>query len=227
MPYRRRYRRGRMNRRRRFAKRKIPQAWYQKKYSAGELATKAYSGLMYLKGLVNSEKHMRDVDWTTNLTTTPMTSVNITAIPQGDGFNERTGNGLLCKYHVIRLTLNRNPSAVHAIDTVRIVVVRDTQQIGDTIPSYTDVYQGSSYQAHLSQTVRGRFDILSDKTYNIYADKPVVVTKYYIRNNKHVRFNGTLGTDIEKGGVYVMAVGSVAANGPQALFNVRTAWYDN
>lgn len=202
-------------------------AWYNKKYSIKQVAGKALAGVRYLKGLINAEKHMRDFDWSYSAITTPMTAQHLTALPVGDADNERTGNSVLVKYHLIRFTINRNSAAAHTSDNVRIVVVCDNQQRADSAPIYGDVFQGDSYQAHINRLNRGRFSIMYDKMFSVFADKPTLMRRIVLRNNKHARFNGSAGTDIEKCGIYVLCVGSIATNGPTVLFNARTAWYDN
>ena len=42
-------------RRRRVYKKRTPKPWYRKKYSVSQMASAAYKGVKYIKGLVNSE----------------------------------------------------------------------------------------------------------------------------------------------------------------------------
>ena len=106
MAYRRRTR-GRTFRRRRG--RSLP--WYARKYNAMQLASAAWRGVRYVKGLVNSEMFHNTIDNTNN--PTPLgTIVPLTNIAIGDSAVTRTGNSLFVRSIVMNMNCSQNASAL-------------------------------------------------------------------------------------------------------------------
>lgn len=194
--------------------------------TAFNIAKAAWSGIKFIKGLVNVEKHKFDTTFATTVSTFPGVS-NLVAIPQGDGEGQRTGNSLLTKYAYITLNMVRSASSTAVSDTVRVVVVVDKEQAGDTAPPYNGVFESNDPLALINKVNVGRFSILYDKFYNLTSNTPAIQIKEMVPLNLHVRYNGAASTDIEKSGIYLMWVGSNGTN--QVSFNgfVRVAYYDN
>lgn len=194
--------------------------------TAFNIAKYAVKGFKFIKGLINVEKHKFDTTFATTVGSTPAVT-NLVAIPQGDGEGSRTGNSLLTKYAYITLNMVRSSSSTAVSDTVRVVVVVDKEQSGDTAPPYNGVFESNDPLALINKLNVGRFSILYDKFYNLTANTPAIQIKEMVPLNMHVRYNGSASTDIEKSGIYLMWVGSNGTN--QVSFNgfVRLAYYDN
>ena len=190
------------------------------------MARLAYSGVKYLKNLINVEK--QKVDFTVSnggVSTTPSV-VHLSAIAVGDAEGSRTGNSLLSKYLYIKGSLLMNGSALAT--KVRLVFIRDKQQVGDTSPGYTDVYEAANTLAFLNKNTVGRFDVLFDKTYNLDTiNNQVVMPDLYLKLNSHIRYNGTASTDIQKGGLYAMIISDQATNTPTCSIFARLMYVDN
>lgn len=195
------------------------------KKTAMSYARKAYSGVKYLKTLVNAEKKF--VDKAINLSQgTTANSVLINGIEQGDAEYQRDGLSVLMNNVQVKGTITKNASATS--DHIRMVIVKDNQQIADaTTLTFTDVFSAATMDSYLKRQNVGRFTILSDRVITLTSDAPTVFVKKYFKQVKHTRFNGTLDTDIQKDGIYVLFVGTEAVNTATIDLNARVAYYDN
>lgn len=217
-------------RRRRYTRRRKSVPWYNKKYTPLQLAQKAISGVRYLKGLVNSEKFKHDMTSSSTITRTG-TMLHLTNIAQGDGDGQRTGNSIFVRNVGIRFSILYNTSGASA-QRVRMMLVIDSQQVGDTLPSVSDVLDvagtASAPLSFLNDQTVGRFKVLKSRMYTVYADKNNIVSQWNINLRHHVRYNGAAATDIQKGGIYLLMVSSEDNTNPPAVErNIRVAYHDN
>lgn len=221
MPYRRR-----TYRRRRSSRRRSPQ--YTTMGSAYHLAKQASKGVWYLKGLVNSELLKSDDVGSGTLATTG-TVINLCTIAQGDSDANRTGNSILVRSSDLRLKLSRDISVGNATQLIRVALVMDSQQIGDTDPTHAQIYAGTGPLTHLNADSAGRFKILWSKIFTLdNVDTFVKYTKWYKKMRHHVRYNGGSGTDIQRGGLYlVMSSDQTSSGFPSYEFSHRLSYHDN
>lgn len=224
----------RRNYRRRYGRRRRNTAWYNKKYSAKQLAVKAVKGVSYLRGLVNSEIFKHEIR-TTILPNNGGLVIPFTNIAIGDEDDRRTGNSIYVRSINARFTITRNELATAgSMPLVRLMLVVDKQQAEDAYPFASNVLETtSSVYAPLSQlnsqTV-GRFTVLKSALYTIYDDRPVVTGQWNINLRLHVRYNGIDGTDIQKNGIYLIAVSNKDYgddNCPRLMLSGRVNYHDN
>lgn len=222
----RRYRRRRFNRRR-----KTP--WYNKKYSAAQLAVKAVKGVSYLKGLVNSERFVHQ-----NTATAAPDDIgyigHLTSISQGDTQITRTGNSILARSLMLRGNITIN--ATSSQNVVRLMIIMDKQQIGDTVPSITDIlestYSATQFYVHapLERDSVGRFKVLKSRTYTLSDQRPNLSFSFFINMRQHIRYNGISGGDIQKNGMYLVLVSDSPNTGsahPSVTFLSKLTYHDN
>lgn len=212
---------------RRTRRRKSP--WYSKKYSALQLAFKAARGVRYLRGLVNSEMLHKDTTFSAAAITAAGSNTHLTAVAQGDDISGRTGNSFLLRSLSYRYKIIINPS-VTANTTVTVMLVQDTQQVGDTTPAVTDVLQSANTFSLLNASSAGRFKILSRKSIILTpatGGRPAVEMKGFHKLYSHIRFNGTGTADIQKNGLYVLFISSEATNTPTVDGTFRIGYHDN
>lgn len=191
----------------------------------GTVARKAMAGVRYLKSLVNSETFHKDSSVSGAVSTTP--SVNhLTAIATGDADASRTGNSILCKRLTYNMSINMN---VSSSDTwLRMVLLVDTQQVGDTAPQWTDVFSAATISSLLNVETLGRFTILRDKIYTMsISGRRNLQLKGSIPLKFHTRYNGNNSTDIQKNGVYLMFLSNEATNTPTVTSVWRLHYHDN
>ena len=92
----------------------------------------------------------------------PGTLTPFFAVAQGDGFADRSGNGINLKHMTLRLLVSRILGAAPTADTyVRLFVVKDKQGISDTAPvTAAEIFTGSATTAMVSLTNLTRFDVI-------------------------------------------------------------------
>ena len=149
MPYRKRYRKKKRS--------KLP--WYERKYTASQLAKKAWKTAKWLKSVVNVEKKICDTTPNGGVSSSG-TVVPITTVAQGDSQIARDGNSIKCTSLLMRGTFTQNPSATNSY--MRVIYFIDNQQIADTTPGVTDVLQSASVTSPLNPSSLGRFSIIKD-----------------------------------------------------------------
>lgn len=215
-------------RRRNYRNRRRRTPWYRRKYDAMSLAAKAAKGVWYLKGLVNSE--MLHVDSTALIAGSQNSITHITGIGQGDTDTGRTGNSLLLRNIYIRGRLVIN-SLITTSSRVMMALVCDTQQIGDSFPSVTDIFKsGTDTETFLNLNASGRFKIMWRKQVVLTTasgGSPTREVVKYIKLRKHVRYNGPNAGDIQKNGIYLVIITSESVNFPAVDLGVRIGYHDN
>lgn len=199
-----------------------------------QMSMRAMRGINYIRGLVNSEMYKLDqqygsTDPPTNLTEVyPLTNISI-----GDSSSTRTGNSIFARCLFINGTVRYPPTATAATGanySVRVSIVADSQQIGDTTPAYTDIYAIANPFAPLNPNTVGRFSILYSNVFSVVKDNNDVKIVKILKNLRHhVRYNGSSSSDIQRGGLYLTFASdaSVAANSPTHYFDARTSYHDN
>nr|UOF80444.1 capsid protein [Cressdnaviricota sp.] len=195
--------------------------------SVKNIAQAAWSGVKYLRTLVNSEVHKWDFTNTGTLSTTPVI-LNFTGIAQDDTASGRTGNSILIAYFAFRMSVTIHASATNSV--VRCIIFKDKQQISDTAPTAADLLSITTNPLSFYNANKvGRFQVLSDKIYTLSASGAASVRyfKFYKKLNSHMRFNGSASTDIEKGGIYALLMSDQATNTPAMSYTGRIAWHDN
>lgn len=236
MPYKRKSYKPRY-RRRRYASRKSAPSWLQyiRNSSAvsntASLAWSAWKGMNRIRRLVNVEKKKLDTAISNspdNSTFTNTFVTHLSAVPLGDSDAQRDGNSIRPQYLLIRGHLVMNGSATNTC--VRYIVFQDTQQQSDTIPAVSDVLEtsfGFVVNNPLNSETVGRFRIISDWNCVVDTDNPLYTFKKNIRLSGHIRYNGTTGTDIQKDGLYILAVSDQVTNTPTSTLTCRLSFTDN
>lgn len=228
MAYKRKYTPRRSTRRRRAA------PWYKKKYSVAQIAVKAAKGVRYLSGLVNSERFKFDQGGAITNLTNNGSILGLTGIPIGNSDIDRTGNSIFVRHVTNRLSFSMNPAYTGLFNRFRVMLLIDTQQISDTPPTVAQVLETvgytSSYMSLLNNETVGRFRILKSTYVILNINKPTVTLDWDFNLRHHIRYNGPLGTDIQKGGLYLLALSDQPAtepNLPTMQYLTRVSYHDN
>lgn len=218
-----------MRRRRYPIKRRRKAPWYNRRitipYTPSQIASSAWRGVQYLKSLVNSEVYK--FDSTANPEADSTGSItHLTPIAQGDDDGNRTGNSILAKYLWLQLLVTMGGSATDT--TYRVIVFIDRQQISDTTPAIGDVLEATALTAPLNNLTVGRFTILYDRVHNVCTSSiRTRQHRLYFRLQKHIRYNGAAGSDIQRNGVFLMIFSNEPTNDPAATMRWRIGYYDN
>lgn len=203
--------------------------WYKKKYSVGEIAGKALSGVNYLRTLVNAEVKTYDSTLAAQSLDYNGHIYNLTAIPQGDTEQSRDGNSIFLKSIFIRGLITAN--TVTENNTVRVIIFRDTMNLGSS-PTIGEILESTGSNiatlSPLNHDSHGRFQILWTKFFTFSNNgNTAQVWKAYLPIRKHVKYTGTLGTDEHKGQIYILLLSNTNVNHPQGNYQARVSFYDN
>lgn len=219
------FRRTRTIRRRRRGRRT---PWYNRKYSTAQIARAAWRSAKYIRGLVNSE--MFHADQACTLGNNQAAIFHLTGLGQGDTVAGRTGNSILLK------SLTQNGfmyiNATQTTNTrIMLALVLDSQQVSDTTPGITDIFESGTDPHTLLKTGNlGRFKILYRKQYTLdsnAAGNNALTVRKFNRLNFHVRYNGTSSSDIQKNGLYLVMITSESSLFPSITINTRINYHDN
>lgn len=199
--------------------------WYKRKYNAMQIASKAWRGVRYIKGLVNSE--MLTATYTGNSNPTPTgTVISLNQLAQGDGNGARTGNSVFFRKINMKCTVLNNSLAGQIFH--RWILFIDNQQIGDTAPTAADILESNDVRSSLNPSTSGRFKILKNwEFYTSQVSTDCKIINYYKDFRHHVRWNGSASTDIQKGGIYILFMSNQAGNVPSITYNIKTSYHDN
>lgn len=223
MPY------GKQRKYRRYRRRpyRKSQPWYAKKYSAMDAGRYALRQVWRLKGLVNSEMYKFDTQLTGTVPDTGGINA-VTNIAQGDTGITRTGNSIYVRSVNWKGQVFRSTSG-NVAQTMRLMVVMDSQQVGDTTPAISDILSSVTTYSHLNVSTVGRFKILATKIIVLSSTGDLVKNfEINLPMRHHVRYNGTGASDVQKGGLYCVTISDQAsANYPSIQSECRVSYHDN
>lgn len=115
---------------------------------------------------------------------------------------------------------------------VRISLVMDTQQIADTAPGYSDIYDGINIRDGVNDNTKNRFRILWSKAIllhpNITGVSVARKVYKYKRFNKPivVRYNGANATDIQRNGLYLCLLSNQGTYSPTPNMTANVYFVD-
>lgn len=211
----------------RVRRKRSSKSWYDRKYSTLQLAQKSWQAIKYLKGLVNSERMYSD---TTHQIQAQNQVQRIVNVAQGDGPSQRTGNSILLRSIYIRGQIEIN-SAVSSNTRFTLAIVRDMQQISDTSPSASDIFEDpTDSESMIKRDTAGRFKVIYRKTSflaPVASGKNVQMIKIYKGMREHLRYNGTGVGDVQKGFYYLVLLTSETTNFPNLQVVSRVSYHDN
>lgn len=211
------FRKGRRGRRR--------PSWYNRKYSALQLASKAWRATRYIKGLVNSEMFHKDTSFSNTIISSSGYVQPLCSIAQGDTTGARTGNSILVRNLLLRIRWSKDGAASTTVG--RFILFQDKQQVGDTTPAVTDILEAADVDSPLNLSSSGRFKVLMNKTINLTTYNPIYHKETYRKLYTHVRYNGTGATDYQKGGLYLLFISDQPTNTPAVDLYARLGYHDN
>lgn len=131
-------------------------------------------------------------------------------IAQGDTAQTRDGQEIKVKSVHFRGTLYQHASATNTV--CRLLLVRDNQQVADTAPTWTELFEGHRVVSPKSILREGRFSVLSDNLYALGTRTNVININIYKKVNHVVRYNGANSTDMQKGGLYLLCISNEPTN---------------
>lgn len=226
-----------------------------KKYPAVRKRYKVYTpalkqlgrDVMYLKGLINSEPKLHDVETSLNYNNNG-SIIDLSEIVSSTSAAGRSGTKVLPRYLNMNIHVNQiavTGTSTHA--THRLIIFRYWGEDANSSPNVTpsDILQtvGTQYApvTHLSDNITGsrgdrtrRIDVLRNEFFTLdVVSHTSVDFQYNIEMNKasqknHIEFRSTATEEAMSGGLFLLIITDNATNTDQALWvGSRLTFYDN
>lgn len=194
----------------------------------GKLAVSAYNGVKILRGLVNSEKHLKDLVIGSTGVPDSGAVIALSAIGQGNTLGTRTGNTIFMRSLQFRGQVLKHASATNT--AIRVMIVQD-RMTNSAMPTaaqiLTAVGTTTAPFATLNPFFLGRFKILYTKIIALDAEHEMRLLNFYIGMKIHGRYQDGAATDEFKNQLYLVAVGSEPTNVPLIQGVSRLGFMDN
>lgn len=151
----------------------------------------------------------------------------------GDNENNREGIEVRPSKIEFRANIIANGLSTSTNTMLRIVFLRDKQQVADAAPTSLEIFGTAtpSVQELPNWVNRHRFEILRDDTIRfgyvptVDIDKSNLVYEFTMSLPKWlVQFNGTAGTDINKNGIYFLVYSNQNVNQPAMSYQSRISF---
>lgn len=201
--------------------------WYRKKYSVGQIAQKAWSGMRYIKGLINVERKFFDVTAVTSPDNSG-TVINLSNIAEGTDYNNRDGNSILLQNLLFRVNTSGNVAGNNIF--VRAIIFADNYQTG-TDPTVLNLLETASTNSPLNHVTSKRFTIYKDFKWTLDLYNPTKTMKKYIKfpQSTHIKYQNTTGADASnwEGSLYLLLISDQATNKPSVDWYARLRFTDN
>lgn len=218
----------RFRRYRRRTRRRTRRTRYTTGGSIKHLASKAMSGVRYLKNLINVE--FKTIDSTSSATygTTP-TIFCLNAVALGDDYNNRDGRQIRLKSCAMNMDFIANPAAT--TDTQLRVVLFIAKSPEGANPGFADVFDTANLYSQRNLTNRKEYVILFDKVITLSPESvEKKFFKYYKKMNMKTVFNSTSSATVaavEANGLFLYMFSSDSTNPPTVNFTHRCRFIDN
>lgn len=159
----------------------------------------------------------------------------LTQVAQGSGDQERVGRHITPSYLTARLWLRATSSSTGVARCAwSVLLVRDTQQVGDAYAAateiITDIGTANAPMGLIKDANRGRFKILRrwEGTFDIGTKNHEYLNIYHKFNGFVTKYNGSNSTDIESNGLMLLFVSSSDPADNNVLFNGHVRmWYND
>ncbi len=191
------------------------------------IAKKALREVRTLKRKTRPELKVFDIDSTVLTPTTTWSVTHVTAIPQGDNQETRDGMAVRVGFLEMRWFLAQHATPTQTL--VRIVIVRDNDQVESTLPPGIDVIQGTTVvdQKNRQSLLKKRFTFYMDKVFVLTdATHPLIRGHFRKKVAFPVRWSGVNAADIDKNGVFLYTLSDQAVNKPNFQFTFRVYYTD-
>lgn len=170
-------------------------AWYNKKYSVSQLASKAYNIAKTVAGVVNTEHKTFDFTIAGGTQMTPSGTIYpLSLVAQGDDYNNRQGNSIRAKKLSWRIIMNGEGENNAQFN--RIIIFQDTECQG-SLPLVTDLLEQASVVAPLYHAQHYRFKVLKDYFFDTSNDsanaKSSKVFEETISVDSHLKYQNVGG----------------------------------
>lgn len=150
----------------------------------------------------------------------------VNAISEGTTAADRTGNEIRLKSLKIVGSLHWSSLGVNTSEAT-MWVIKDTQQVLGTAPTFGTVFEGYGNLSLLNSSNIGRFKILSKKRFTYNKNVLSLPIDISVNHKDMVsKYSGSLSTSIQHSGVFIMIASNQALNVPAFSLHYRTTYTD-
>lgn len=215
------------------SKKRSNTSWYNRKYSALEIAKKALAATRYMKGMINCEKKYHTTSQNTTFARAGVMSY-LSAIPLGDSAVQREGNSVLLRSIYLNYSVVKNTSV--ATTKCKVAIVMDTgyaDNAGSIAANliWDSTYIGTQYapMAPISSNTQGRYKLIRVWDFTLTDQYDTKRISEYIKVYKHLKFDGTAGTsaDLSRNALYLVSISDQDVNVPAYEYICKIGFYDN
>lgn len=178
---------------------------------------------------INREREVKNVSPPASTDPVPILPLVITDdftnIGGGALFNERIGNAIGLFKMEVRFTVHVN-LAVPSSASVRIIIIRDLQQVGSTRPTIANYLTTVSFEASVDPVFRTRWVTYVDQVVQVTINQPFIDGVFTIRKKVKVKWANAGGTSWTKNGIYMFVLTNASVNQPQFIRSLVTLYND-
>ncbi len=160
----------------------------------------------------------------------------MSAIAQGDDIGDREGDSIKIQSFSIKGLVYRDPASTANSEGVRVLVVRDLQNVG-AAPAASDLLEtvgtGTAPYQHMDflngNDLNKRFTVVYDELLSIDEHNPCQLISFQTNHDCHVFFRGAGSTNAAagNGSYYLVVVSSNGSNTASFDFSSRLRFTDN
>lgn len=148
-------------------------------------------------------------------------------IAQGNTRQTRDGNKITPSSLLIMYNWQGATADVSGV--YRLIVIRDKQQIQGTTPAVLDVLQTTTALSLYNEDFKSRFSIKYDQMWTGANDTNIHLNfagRIRIKLTLPMLYGTASAADITKNGLYIIAISTLASNGPNLVFHTRLRYTD-
>lgn len=191
-------------------------------------AKAAYTGVKYLRSLVNVEKQALNTSLNTTVSATAGHLQCLNLIAQGDAEGNRQGDSIMMKQIHCNFKYTINSSATHS--TIRTIVFLYKQPQGAT-PTSDFVLSAQAHLANYNHDNAGLYTVLYDKSVvlNITSvqERIVQMTRKFYQVHETFDGIGATSTEIQTNALWVLFISDEATNLPSVSMRAQLMYIDN
>lgn len=154
---------------------------------------------------------------------------NLAEIPQGDGFNNRDGRSVKIQQLNMKGTMTIDPTVQQT--RMRILIVKKIDN-NLTLPTIGEVLDSSIINSLRNLNNTDNLKVLSDKRYAIDQSTNSNILwsinkQMSMRQQYQIGATGGVGTNLERNGLYLIALSDQTITVPNLTFQSRVRFVDN
>lgn len=191
------------------------------------MAKAAYTGVKYLKSLVNVEKKFLDNSFVHNPDNVTGVFSLLNALNQGDGPSQRDGNSVKSWKFNVNMKFTINASANHT--SIRVIIFIDKECNGSSV-TVNDILNASNLLANYNHNESMRFNTLYDRTISLSSTGVQEINLRCFRKiGFHTKYDGPTAslTDMTDNALWIYTISDQPTTTPTVTIRSQYLYLDN